>query len=91
MPLPRPMLHLSLSSFPLPPRRKIRPCLPTSRCLLPAPLPRSLRTRESAAEASTSEAGEAGAAPSEPAPDAALENTLRHLPLDELLRDIHDL
>ena len=46
---------------------------------------------ESAAEASTSEAGEAGAAPSEPAPDAALEDTLRHLPLDELLRDIHDL
>lgn len=46
---------------------------------------------ESAAEASTSEAGEAGAAPSKPAPDAALENTLRHLPLDELLRDIHDL
>lgn len=43
---------------------------------------------ESAAEAPTSEAG---AAPSEPAPDAALENTLRHLPLDELLRDIHDL
>ena len=43
---------------------------------------------EPAAEASTSEAG---AAPSEPAPDAALENTLRHLPLDELLRDIHDL
>lgn len=46
---------------------------------------------EPAAEASTSEAGEAGAAPSKPAPDAALENTLRHLPLDELLRDIHDL
>ena len=46
---------------------------------------------EPAAEVSTSEAGEAGAAPSEPAPDAALENTLRHLPLDELLRDIHDL
>jgi len=46
---------------------------------------------EPAAEASTSEAGEAGAAPSEPAPDAALENTLRHLPLDELLQDIHDL
>lgn len=46
---------------------------------------------EPAAEASTSGAGEAGAAPSEPAPDAALENTLRHLPLDELLRDIHDL
>lgn len=49
---------------------------------------------EPAAEASTSEAGEAGEAgadPSEPAPDAALENTLRHLPLDELLRDIHDL
>lgn len=46
---------------------------------------------EPAAEASTSEAGEAGAAPSEPAPDAALENTLRHLPLDELLRDIHEL
>ena len=46
---------------------------------------------EPAAEASISEAGEAGAAPSEPAPDAALENTLRHLPLDELLRDIHDL
>ena len=42
---------------------------------------------ESAAEASTSEAGEAGAAPSEPAPDTALENTLRHLPLDALLRD----
>ena len=48
-------------------------------------------TPEPAAEASTSEAGEAGAAPSEPAPDTALENTLRHLPLDELLRDIHDL
>ncbi len=31
------------------------------------------------------------AAPAEPAPDAALEDTLRHLPLDELLRDIHDL
>lgn len=46
---------------------------------------------EPAAEAFTSEAGEAGADPSEPAPDAALENTLRHLPLDELLRDIHDL
>ena len=46
---------------------------------------------EPPSEASTSEAGEAGAAPSEPAPDAALENTLRHLPLDELLRDIHDL
>lgn len=46
---------------------------------------------EPAAEASTSEAGEAGAAPSEPAPDAALENALRHLPLDELLQDIHDL
>ncbi len=46
---------------------------------------------EPAAEASTSKAGEAGADPSEPAPDAALENTLRHLPLDELLRDIHDL
>lgn len=46
---------------------------------------------EPAAEASTSEAGEAGADPSQPAPDAALENTLRHLPLDELLRDIHDL
>lgn len=46
---------------------------------------------EPAAEASTSEVGEAGADPSEPAPDAALENTLRHLPLDELLRDIHDL
>lgn len=46
---------------------------------------------EPAAEASTSGTEEAGAAPSEPAPDAALENTLRHLPLDELLRDIHDL
>lgn len=46
---------------------------------------------EPATEASTSEAGEAGADPSEPAPDAALENTLRHLPLDELLQDIHDL
>lgn len=32
-----------------------------------------------------------GVAPSEPAPDAALEDTLRHLPLDDLLRDIHDL
>ncbi|MBS1337508.1 MAG: hypothetical protein HP031_07825 [Oscillospiraceae bacterium] len=46
---------------------------------------------EPPSEASTSEAGKAGADPSEPAPDAALENTLRHLPLDELLRDIHDL
>ena len=46
---------------------------------------------EPPSEASTSETEEAGAAPSEPAPDAALENTLRHLPLDELLRDIHDL
>lgn len=55
-----------------------------------APAPESTLP-EPAAEASTSEAGEAGAAPSEPAPDAALENTLRHLPLDELLRDIHDL
>lgn len=55
------------------------------------PDPESTRHPEPAAEASTSEAGEAGADPSEPAPDAALENTLRHLPLDELLRDIHDL
>lgn len=55
-----------------------------------APAPESTHP-EPAAEASTSEAGEAGAAPSEPAPDAALEDTLRHLPLDELLRDIHDL
>lgn len=55
-----------------------------------APAPESTLP-EPAAEASTSEAGEAGAAPSEPAPDAALEDTLRHLPLDELLRDIHDL
>lgn len=55
------------------------------------PDPESTHHPEPAAEASTSEAGEAGAAPSEPAPDAALENTLRHLPLDELLRDIHDL
>ena len=54
------------------------------------PAPKSTHP-EPAAEASTSEAGETGAAPSEPAPDAALENTLRHLPLDELLRDIHDL
>lgn len=46
---------------------------------------------EAPSEASTSGTEEAGAAPSEPAPDAALENTLRHLPLDELLRDIHDL
>lgn len=46
---------------------------------------------EPPSEASTSETEEAGAAPSEPAPDAALEDTLRHLPLDELLRDIHDL
>ena len=52
------------------------------------PAPESTHHPEPAAEASTSEAG---AAPSEPAPDAALENTLRHLPLDELLRDIHDL
>ena len=55
------------------------------------PDPESTRHPEPAAEASTSEAGEAGADPSEPAPDTALENTLRHLPLDELLRDIHDL
>lgn len=55
------------------------------------PAPESTRHPEPAAKASTSEAGEAGADPSEPAPDAALENTLRHLPLDELLRDIHDL
>lgn len=55
------------------------------------PDPESTHHPEPAAEASTSEAGEAGADPSEPAPDAALENTLRHLPLDELLRDIHDL
>lgn len=46
---------------------------------------------EAPSEASTSGTEEAGAAPSEPAPDTALENTLRHLPLDELLRDIHDL
>lgn len=46
---------------------------------------------EPPSDASISEAGGAGAAPSEPAPDAALEDTLRHLPLDELLRDIHDL
>lgn len=46
---------------------------------------------EAPSEASTSGTEEAGATPSEPAPDAALENTLRHLPLDELLRDIHDL
>lgn len=55
-----------------------------------APAPESTHP-EPAAESYTSEAGEAGADPSEPAPDAALENTLRHLPLDELLRDIHDL
>lgn len=55
------------------------------------PDPESTHHPEPAAEASTSEAGEAGADPSEPAPDAALENTLRHLPLDELLQDIHDL
>lgn len=55
------------------------------------PAPESTHHPEPAAESSTSEAGEAGADPSEPAPDAALENTLRHLPLDELLRDIHDL
>ena len=35
------------------------------------------------------DAPELSAAPS--APDASLEDTLRHLPLDELLRDIHDL
>ena len=62
--------------------------IPVSPAGTPAP---EATLPESAAEASTSEAGEAGAAPSEPAPDAALENTLRHLPLDELLRDIHDL
>lgn len=62
--------------------------VPVSSAGTPAP---EATLPESAAEASTSEAGEAGAAPSEPAPDAALENTLRHLPLDELLRDIHDL
>lgn len=55
------------------------------------PDPESTHHPEPAAEASASEAGETGADPSEPAPDAALENTLRHLPLDELLRDIHDL
>lgn len=55
------------------------------------PDPESTHHPEPATEASASEAGEAGADPSEPAPDAALENTLRHLPLDELLRDIHDL
>ena len=55
------------------------------------PDPESTHHPEPAAEASASEAGEAGADPSEPAPDAALENTLRHLPLDELLQDIHDL
>ena len=55
-----------------------------------APAPESTHPKP-AAESYTSEAGEAGADPSEPAPDAALENTLRHLPLDELLRDIHDL
>lgn len=55
------------------------------------PDPESTHHPEPAAEASTSEAREAGADPSEPAPDAALENTLRHLPLDELLQDIHDL
>ena len=55
------------------------------------PAPESTHHPEPAAEASTPEAGEAGADPSEPAPDAALENTLRHLPLDELLQDIHDL
>ena len=62
--------------------------VPVSPAGIPAP---ESTLPEPAAEASTSEAGEAGAAPSEPAPDAALENTLRHLPLDELLRDIHDL
>ena len=55
------------------------------------PDPESTHHPEPAAEASASEAGETGADPSEPAPDAALENTLRHLPLDELLQDIHDL
>lgn len=62
--------------------------VPVSPASTPAP---ESTLPEPAAEASTSEAGEAGADPSEPAPDAALENTLRHLPLDELLRDIHDL
>ena len=58
----------------------------------PAGIPAPESTHpEPAAEASTSEAEDAGAAPSDPAPDAALENTLRHLPLDELLQDIHDL
>lgn len=68
------------------------PSLPAEVPVSPAGTPAPESTLpEPAAEASTSEAGEAGAAPSEPAPDAALENTLRHLPLDELLRDIHDL
>lgn len=62
--------------------------VPVSPAGVPAP---ESTLPEPAAEASTSETEEAGAAPSEPAPDAALENTLRHLPLDELLRDIHDL
>lgn len=80
-----------LEQLPVAPPQEMPPLsadVPVSPAGTPAP---ESTHPEPAAEASTSEAGEAGAAPSEPAPDAALENTLRHLPLDELLRDIHDL
>lgn len=80
-----------LEQLPVAPPQEMPPLsadVPVSPAGTPAP---ESTLPEPAAEASTSEAGEAGADPSEPAPDAALENTLRHLPLDELLRDIHDL
>ena len=80
-----------LEQLPVAPPQEMPPLsadVPVSPAGTPAP---ESTHPEPAAEASTSEAGEAGANPSEPAPDAALENTLRHLPLDELLRDIHDL
>ena len=80
-----------LEQLPVAPPQEMPPLsadVPASPAGTPAP---ESTLPEPAAEASTSETEEAGAAPSEPAPDAALENTLRHLPLDELLRDIHDL
>ena len=58
---------------------------PESPADVPAPAP------VQPAPAADPPAPDPGTATSEPAPDAALEDTLRHLPLDELLRDIQDL
>ena len=58
---------------------------PESPADVPAPAP------VQPAPAADPPAPDSGTATSEPAPDAALEDTLRHLPLDELLRDIQDL